>query len=304
MNAFAKNLKRLRQSKGMTQEQAADALGVSAQTVSRWECRATLPDVAMLPRIARLYCVTIDDLYRESPEAYENYAQRLGSVYEATRRPEDFLRAETEFRRLMQEGSASMEDLRSYGILCQQMMEDCRDRALSLFDRALARGPEADRETYWSVKRQKLSLLAQTGRADEAVAAQQEAAAKGGVEELICLLAAYQNAGRYQEARERMEKALAEYPENADLLVYGGNIYERLRQYADAFRCWEGALRADPSRLDVRYAMGFCYEKTGEYGKALALWRDLAETLESQGLDVEKELPQTLAEQCRAKLSS
>ena len=37
-NAFANNLRRLRQAKNLTQEQAAEALGVSAQSVSRWEC--------------------------------------------------------------------------------------------------------------------------------------------------------------------------------------------------------------------------------------------------------------------------
>lgn len=37
-NIFASNLRRLRLSKNLTQEQAAEALGVSAQSVSRWEC--------------------------------------------------------------------------------------------------------------------------------------------------------------------------------------------------------------------------------------------------------------------------
>ena len=53
MTTFTKNLKRFRTAKNMTQEQVAQALGVSTQTVSRWECGTTLPDVAMLPEIAR-----------------------------------------------------------------------------------------------------------------------------------------------------------------------------------------------------------------------------------------------------------
>ncbi|MBE6922473.1 MAG: helix-turn-helix domain-containing protein [Ruminococcaceae bacterium] len=63
MTVFSKNLKRFRMAKNMTQEQAAEALGVSTQTVSRWECNTTLPDVTILPKIASLYCVTIDDLF-------------------------------------------------------------------------------------------------------------------------------------------------------------------------------------------------------------------------------------------------
>ena len=84
MTVFTKNLKRFRVAKNMTQEQAAEALGVSAQTISRWECNTTLPDVTILPKIAALYCVTIDDLYKETSVAYENYASRLLSVFESS----------------------------------------------------------------------------------------------------------------------------------------------------------------------------------------------------------------------------
>ena len=35
---FSENLKRFRMHKNLTQEQAAQSLGVNSQTVSRWEC--------------------------------------------------------------------------------------------------------------------------------------------------------------------------------------------------------------------------------------------------------------------------
>ena len=72
MDIFTKNLRRLRTARSMTQEQTAQALDISPQTVSRWECGTTAPDISMLPRLARLYGVTIDDLYRESAVAYDN----------------------------------------------------------------------------------------------------------------------------------------------------------------------------------------------------------------------------------------
>ena len=50
-----------RKALGLTQEQVAEMLQVSAQTVSRWECGSTLPDAMTLPEIARLYGVTVDD---------------------------------------------------------------------------------------------------------------------------------------------------------------------------------------------------------------------------------------------------
>lgn len=42
---FSQNLRRLRLEKNLTQEQLANILGVSVQSVSRWECGNTLPDV-------------------------------------------------------------------------------------------------------------------------------------------------------------------------------------------------------------------------------------------------------------------
>ena len=81
---FSRNLRQLRIEKNLTQEQLANVLGVSAQSVSRWECGNTLPDVLLLPQIARLYGVTVDDLYKEEARAYPSYAQRLLAVYEAS----------------------------------------------------------------------------------------------------------------------------------------------------------------------------------------------------------------------------
>ena len=120
MDIFTKNLRRLRTARSMTQEQAAQALDVSPQTVSRWECGTTAPDISMLPRLARLYGVTIDDLYRESAVAYENYAQRLAGIFESTLQPEDFLNADREFRKLPH---PTPRDRRLQGILHQNMIQ-------------------------------------------------------------------------------------------------------------------------------------------------------------------------------------
>lgn len=56
------NIKEYRLKKGYTQEQLAYDLGVSSQTVSRWENGATYPDIVMLPVIAKLFDTSIDHL--------------------------------------------------------------------------------------------------------------------------------------------------------------------------------------------------------------------------------------------------
>lgn len=193
MTVFSKNLKRFRVAKNMTQEQAAEALGVSTQTVSRWECNTTLPDVTILPKIAALYCVTIDDLYKETSMAYDNYASRLCSVFESSHKPEDFMQAEMEYRKLLKTGEYTTEDLRSYGILHQYMMQVCRDKAEELFDRVIKNGPTEDPEVYWSTRRQKGYFLWELGRNQENIDTFLPLVEAGSneLQEWICLIQAY-----------------------------------------------------------------------------------------------------------------
>ena len=59
----SENLKRLRKEKGFTQEQLATRLNVSFQAVSKWECGESYPDIVMLPSIAQIFSVSLDDLW-------------------------------------------------------------------------------------------------------------------------------------------------------------------------------------------------------------------------------------------------
>lgn len=305
MSTFSKNLKRFRLSKNMTQEQVADALGVSTQSVSRWECNTTLPDVTMLPEIAKLYCITIDDLYKETSVAYENYAHRLGSIYESTRKPEDFLRADEEYQKLLKSGNVSMEDLRLYGILNQYMMQECLDKALSLFNLVLKHDPSEDEEAYWRTKRQKILLNCKMNKADTIISEQHKllTANTSNVEEWICLIAAYHYSNQDHIAENWIKKALDKFPDNVALLIYCGDIYRGMHKYEEAFGYWEKALQLNPSYLDAQYSKGFCYEELGEYQKAYEVWCQLCDALARRGFDIEMIYPRILAEKCKEKLS-
>ena len=59
---IAQNLKRFRKDKNLTQEEVAEMLGVSPQSVSKWERGDTMPDITLLPALANLYNVSVDTL--------------------------------------------------------------------------------------------------------------------------------------------------------------------------------------------------------------------------------------------------
>lgn len=59
---FGENLKNLRKQKNLTQERLAEFLGVSFQTVSKWERGDTYPDITMLPEIASFFKVSVDEI--------------------------------------------------------------------------------------------------------------------------------------------------------------------------------------------------------------------------------------------------
>ena len=59
---IGKRIALLRKEKGLTQEDLANAMGVSPQAVSKWENDQTCPDISALPKLAGLLEVTVDEL--------------------------------------------------------------------------------------------------------------------------------------------------------------------------------------------------------------------------------------------------
>lgn len=63
MQAIGTKIQMLRRHKNITQAQLAEALSVSPQSVSKWENQQSLPDISLLPVIARYFGITMDELF-------------------------------------------------------------------------------------------------------------------------------------------------------------------------------------------------------------------------------------------------
>ena len=56
-------IKELRKNRGITQEQLANAIGISFQAVSKWENNLALPDISLAPILASYFGVSMDELF-------------------------------------------------------------------------------------------------------------------------------------------------------------------------------------------------------------------------------------------------
>lgn len=65
------NLYQARKKKGLSQEDAAEKLGVSRQTISKWETDETLPDIRQAKKLSMLYGLSLDELISFDVEMQE-----------------------------------------------------------------------------------------------------------------------------------------------------------------------------------------------------------------------------------------
>ncbi len=60
--SLGSNLFQIRKKAGLSQEVVAEKLGVSRQTISKWETDETVPDIYQSKRLAKLYNLSLDEL--------------------------------------------------------------------------------------------------------------------------------------------------------------------------------------------------------------------------------------------------
>ena len=84
-------IKKLRREHGLTQERLAELVGISFQAVSKWENSIALPDITLVPRLARIFGVSIDELFDYSKDKTEDdimsYVKKSWQLREDDRTP-------------------------------------------------------------------------------------------------------------------------------------------------------------------------------------------------------------------------
>ena len=74
--SIGRRVSEYRRQRGITQEQLAEAMGVTSQAVSKWENDISCPDIGVLPQLADYFGVSLDVLIRgESPGTVQLLAE-------------------------------------------------------------------------------------------------------------------------------------------------------------------------------------------------------------------------------------
>ena len=142
------NIKTFRQEKHIKQETLADSLGVSAQAVSKWETGASDPDIALLPKLAVYFGVSIDELF-EVPKAEQ--LERIQNMIWDERRisPETFDRTVRYLEGILKEDPKDAEALTRLSELYNHRACSDHENASYYAERALEADPE-DENNAWA----------------------------------------------------------------------------------------------------------------------------------------------------------
>ncbi len=124
---LSENIKRLRQEKGVTQEALADFLGVTFQSVSRWERGEGFPDITLLPSIAAYFNASVDDLLGVSKAQREQQINAYLELYD-TMKLEDLLFVFSEYKKAVKEFPGDFRILVRY----MQLLQEVKIRTLSV----------------------------------------------------------------------------------------------------------------------------------------------------------------------------
>ena len=305
---FGKKIKQLRYKNGLTQEQLAEKVGLGAQSVSKWETGASMPDITLLPLLAETFGVTIDDLFDLSVEQRFNRMENRmdaekelpGDLY---RDYEDFLKArlnEDTYQKRATEliaylywhrMNADAQRVRRYAKEsirlapdekgCQWMLQAAEghtvwDWNIGNHTKAIAFYRELTRaapESYLPYMYLIDNLLADR-RADEAERyLARMRTLKGANPVMAEVYRAHIALARFDEpaADAIMERLASEHPDDAVALFEAAQYYAGKCGYEKAIEYYERSFEKTDRRprfTDELYGIAAIYEIMGEYEKA------------------------------------
>jgi transcriptional regulator with XRE-family HTH domain len=290
---IGKNIKALREELGMTQEQMAEKLNISYQAISKWENSQSVPDTMLLPHIAKICCVTIDELFRENYESYDNLASKLAAIFEDTKKKEDFHLADLAYNRLFAEGKYTAKDLKTYGYINWYYAWTCFHIAEDYFNRAMEMAKGENDRIFKDALSCKISLKADMKQIQDMINELKEKH-NDRPDSIVfrnALITAYINDKKYDEAEQLIDKAIADGYNEWYLYQNKGEILQLRNSLHEALTYFEKAWVIDSETYcDTLYSFVCIYKQMGNKEKAIEYCLKWIRWYEERGAIIEKKV--------------
>lgn len=286
ITVVGKNIKKLRDERGITQQQLSEILGVSYQTISKWECNITSPDISMLPEIADYFEVSIDSLFTMSKKVYKNIAERLSNKYgHDIEKTDVFNQADNEYKKILLTSNYDHVDLKNYAYLNTCRMKYYTNKAEKYYLDAIALGKKVKDELYYRSLTAYILFLSKLGRAHERIDPHKQMLKKEPdiAFNHITLTFAYFYTDNYTDALAVCKKALDIFPNNAELHLFTGDIYKNLENYDQAVVYWNKAYLLDSNMIPTLYSLAFYYRDNNQVEMAIKTFSKILDVLEDNG---------------------
>ena len=268
---IGKNIRQFRQEKHIKQETLADAIGVSAQAVSKWETGASDPDISLLPNLAGYFGVSIDELF-EVPHAEE--MERIKNMLYAQRRinPKTFDRTVEYLERRIKDEPDDAEALTAIAALYNHRAHSDHETASYYAQRAMECDMKNDNDLWDACKEYREANNAPCGdewfdnhfgviRYLEDFLTKRPESRSVLITLIECLLADH----RYDEAKQYIGRLKGGYA----YLSYRGKLAFEKGDRAAAQAYWEQAVAKYPLVWQAYDNLGEGYRKLGMLDKAL-----------------------------------
>lgn len=294
-------IKKLRQEKGITQEQLAKYFGISFQAISKWENGGTFPDITLLPELAVFFGVTIDNLFSISNEDQLNRIDNM-LTNEFIINHENFVYAERILNEILEENPKdntayvrksrlylhranrdtlsagkcaekglehSPFDMDLHGIYMRvRQQRNELDRLINFYEKFIDKYPNWIQGYFYLIdayikasKVEKASKVIEKGKAIE------ENAKFSLLEGDVLLLK-----GESGKATELWEKTASENENDPGILFGTADRLAKLDYYDKAILLWNKAYEIPPHYLDSLYSLAFLYDHLKRYEEAIKEW--------------------------------
>lgn len=259
-------IRKYRKEKGLTQEEMANALGITASAVNKWERGNALPDITLLGPIARLLGISLEELLSFRAELTPQEIQKLVKEGDKRFSEEDYEEAFAWAREQILQNPD-----------CEPLIHSL---ALQMDTRRLTGNVEIREEQEAFILRCYERL----------VKSKEESMRMAGAD---ALYGYYFRKGEYDKAREALSCFSQQNPERKRKL---GELYEKTGEPEKAYKVYEEILLAEYQILSMVLQNLFCmelekkdWEKAAYYGekkKELARLFEMGE-YETFGADLE-----------------